>query len=93
MVDLVDLIYPLHLRILEEVPRCKCAVEGDEDVLVDGGGDQAPAEPPVVGGKVGASAAEGDSEWGSGDDQRILLWAEMWLTRSISGGALPIDWR
>ena len=60
----------LELGILEQDPRGKGGVDGDVYVLVDRSGHEKAAVFPIVGGQVGASAAEGDPKGGSGDDHR-----------------------
>ena len=82
VVNLVDLVHPLRLGVLQKVPRCERSVQRDEDVLVYGAGDQASAEPLVVGGKIGSSTAEGDSKWSPGDDQRMRSCSANWVCSS-----------
>ena len=67
----LDLVHGLHYfggGILDEVLRLEGLVERDVDVFIDGGGeDEAPVF-AVVGGKVGATASQGNAQRAAGDD-------------------------
>ena len=67
VLDLVGLVDPLELAVLEEVVVGERAVDRDVDVLGDRGGDDHAAVLLVVRRQVGAAAAEGDPQRRAGD--------------------------
>ena len=72
MLDVLDPLHLLHLRILEQNPRHEPAVKQDVDVLVDRRGDEESAVLLVVGRQVGSPAAERDPQWASGHDHVVF---------------------
>ena len=69
MLDLGDRVTSSILEYLRRI-LCGTCIDGDIDVLVDRRGDEEPPVFPVVGGQVGAAAAEGDAQGGPGDDHQ-----------------------
>src|ERR1019366_1908423 len=68
--NVVDMIDALELGVLEEVVVTEGAVDGDEDIAVDRGGDH---ESPVLGvirGEIGPPSTQGDAQRRPGDDHR-----------------------
>ena len=68
VLDLVDRLDGLGLRVREADRVVEAAVGADEDVLVDRGGDEEAAVLVRVAGEVGSASAEGEADRGAGDD-------------------------
>ena len=62
MLDFIDGVDVLEVRIFEIDARRERPHHVDVDVLVDGSRDQEAAVLPVVGGQIGAAAAETDAK-------------------------------
>src|SRR5581483_371806 len=93
MMNLGDARRPLVARVLYQVAGAEGLVDADEDVLVDGRGDESAAEPAVVGRQVGAPAADRDAQGRARDDHdpaspSLRRDAEAALARRPSGGGL-----
>ena len=74
MADLLDLLDVLGLGVLHLVAALEDGVDQHVDVLVDRPRDEEPAVLAVVGGQVGAAAAERDPERGSAEDDAHAGW-------------------
>src|ERR1700692_2020270 len=66
--DAANVLNPLYLGILEEVFLDERVVYAHIDVLVDGRRHHEPTVTLIERGQVGAATAEGDPQWGPGDD-------------------------
>src|ERR1700733_902899 len=73
MLNLFDAIDFFELRILDDNPGTKCFIDGDVDVAVNRGGNDEASMLPVIGWKIGAAAAETDSQRTPRDDHRADL--------------------
>ena len=62
VLDLVDRVDDLGLRVGEADRVLEAPGDADEDVLVDGGGDDEAAVLARVAGQVGPAAAEGEAD-------------------------------
>ena len=82
VLDVLDPLDLLHLRILEEDPRHEPVMQQDVDVLVDRRGDEEAAVLLVVRRQVGPAAAEGDAERAAGHDHFEGLWPGLRLLLS-----------
>ena len=71
VLDLVGLVDPLELAVLEEVVVGEGAVDRDVDVLGDGGRDDHAAVLLVVRRQVGAAAAQRDPQRRAGDQHAL----------------------
>ena len=72
VLDFVDVSTRSSLEYLTNQLAAQGLVQGDVDVLVDGRGDQEAGVLAVVGGEVGAAAAQGDSQRAASDDHALL---------------------
>ena len=68
VLDLVNRLHALELRVLEDDLLLEGPVLGQVDVLVDGRGHEEAAVLLVVRGQVGAATAKGDTQGRAGDD-------------------------
>jgi hypothetical protein len=68
--DVLDGLNALEFRILDDDVPLKRPVLRDVDVFVDRRGDEEAAVFTIIGRQVGATAAEGNAQRGSGDDHR-----------------------
>src|ERR1700688_4462684 len=73
MLDLVDALHVFELGILDNNSRTKRFVNGDVDVAANRRGNHKASVLPVIGWKVGASAAETYPQRAPGDDHRAGL--------------------
>jgi hypothetical protein len=62
VLDVGDPRDPLHRRVLDDVVVGERVVDRYVDILVHGGRDDVAAVAPVVGGKVGTAASDGDPQ-------------------------------
>src|ERR1700733_1009971 len=68
MLNLFDAIDFFELRIRDDNPGTKCFIDGDVDVAVNRGGNDEASMLSVIGWKIGAAAAETDSQRAPRDD-------------------------
>src|SRR5258708_29003487 len=91
MLNCVHALHILELGVLHNDPRTKGFVDGDVDVTVDRGGNYKASMLPVIGGEIGAAAAETDSQRTSSNDHRADLAAHS--TVSATATAQPLNGR
>ena len=72
MLQLGGRVHAFQLGIFHDQIRNEGAMEGEVDVFVEGSGYEEPALLAVVRRQVGASSAEGNTQWVAGDDHGRL---------------------
>ena len=70
VLDVLDPLHLLHLRILQEDSRHEPMMDQDVDIFINGRGDEEAAVLLVVGRQVGPPAAERDPERATGHDHK-----------------------
>ena len=88
MLDILDPVHFLHLRVLEEDPRHESLMHHDINILIDRRGDEEAAVLLVVRRQVGPPAAEGDAERAAGHDHDNDL-PLVWWDRCTKNALFP----